>query len=95
MGKMKPELFRMFCDVESATASIDDIIRILHHAYESYNLGNTSLSEMEQFDLLNRYRSLGSIILVATEALENIVKEIEDIGEKYRTDSDDRDQVIG
>ena len=93
MKKLSHEEFQMCIEVESSVAPRDDVIAVLCHDYEDFNLGNTSLDKFEQIDLLNRYQTLGSLIMMSTNELRRVVEDIKKIGE--RKDSENQDQVIG
>ena len=95
MKKLSHEEFTMYMEVESAVAPLDDVVTVLYHAYEDFNLGNTSLSDLEKIDLLNRYRTLGSLIMMSVNEIGGVIEEIKKIGENRKKDSGDQDQVIG
>lgn len=69
--------FSVYSDVESAIAPLDDVIAVLRNAYDDFHLDNRTLDEYERFDLLNRYRVLGSTLMLAIGTLERIVEDFE------------------
>lgn len=77
MENKKQTPFSVFMDAETALVPIDDVIRLLDYAYVDFNLGNEELSPSEEFDLLNNYKSLGSLIMVAVSTLEKIRDDFE------------------
>lgn len=95
MKKLSHEELTMYMEVESAVAPLDDVVTVLYHAYEEFNLGNTSLSDLEKIDLLNRYRTLGSLIMMSVNEIGDVIEEIKKIGESRKKDSGDQDRVIG
>lgn len=73
MNKDKKTAFTQYLEAESAIAPLDDVIAVLQHAYTDFYLGNTSLSQEEQFDLLHRYQTLGSILMLVINTLDTVV----------------------
>ena len=71
--------FSVYMDSENAIAPLDDVIRVLLHAFADFNLGNRSLDEFERFELLNNYQTLGSTIMLVTDTLEKVVEDFEKI----------------
>ena len=72
MEKDPKSPFMVYLEAESAIAPLDDAIAVLQHAYTDFNLGNTSLSKEEQFDLLHRYQTLGSILMLVIHTLDTV-----------------------
>lgn len=95
MKKFTHEEFQMYLEVESATAPLDDVYAVLAHAYEDFNLGNNHLDKLEQFDLLHRYQTLGSLIMLSLNEIEKVIGDIKKIGEDRKKDSEDQEQKIG
>lgn len=95
MKKLSHEEFQMYLEVESAVAPLDDVIAVLCHAYEDFNLGNRHLDKLEQIDLLNRYETLGSLIMMSVNELRRVVEDVQKIGEDRKKDSEDQEQKIG
>lgn len=71
--------FSVYMDAESAVAPLDDVIAVLRNAHEDFHLGNRSLDKYEQFDLLNRYQTLGSILMLVIGTLERVVEDFEQV----------------
>lgn len=95
MKKFSHEEFNMILDFESATAPLDDVIAVLCHAYEDFNLGNRHLDKLEQIDLLNRYETLGSLIMMSVNELRRVVEDVEKVIDNRKKDSENQDQAIG
>ena len=72
MEKEKKSPFTVYLEAESAIAPLDDAIAVLQHAYTDFNLGSTSLTKEEQFDLLTRYQTLGSILMLVIHTLDTV-----------------------
>ena len=77
MEKEKKTPFLQWIEAESAVAPLDDVIAVLQHAYTDFNLGNVSLSKEEQFDLLHRYQTLGSLIMLCVDTLYRVVEDFD------------------
>ena len=76
--------FSVYMDAENAIAPLDDVIAVLRNAHDDFNLGNRSLDQYERFDLLNRYQTLGSIIMLVCGTLDRIVEDFEKVNPKLR-----------
>jgi len=93
MSTLNKEKFEIYKKVEEATIPLDDISTLLFHAVDSFNLDSLELDDYEKFDLLNNYRTLGSILLTAIREINHVNEDVKKIIETK--DSDDQDQVIG
>lgn len=87
MNNEKKSPFSVYLEAESAVAPIDDVIAVLQHAYTDFNLGNRSLDQYERFDLLNRYQTLGSIIMLVCGTLDRIVEDFEKVNPKLKEEA--------
>ena len=67
----------VYMNAEYAMTPLDDVINVLTYTYLDFNLGNRELNEYEQAELLNNYKSLGSLIMVAINLLEKIRDDFE------------------
>ena len=76
--------FSVYMDAENAIAPLDDVIAVLRNAHDDFNLGNRSLDEYERFDLLNRYQTLGSTLMLVIGTLERVVEDFEKVNPKKR-----------
>lgn len=76
-------LFSLYTDVEGALVPIDDVIRILNYAYDNFNLDKPKLNKEEQYDLISDYRSLGSMLLLATNTLEKVVEDFQKLAPQH------------
>lgn len=75
MDNKEKSPFMVYLEAESAVAPIDDVIAVLQHAYTDFNLGNTALSKEEQYDLLMRYQTLGSLLMLSIDTLYKVVED--------------------
>lgn len=75
--KKAPTPFSVYMDAESAVAPLDDVIAVLRNAYDDFHLDCRTLDEYERFDLLNRYQTLGSTLMLVIGTLERVVEDFE------------------
>ena len=62
----------MFFETETAIQPLDEVIDLLNLVHDSFNLGNTSLDELERFDLLMNYQKIGSMLMLARRTIEHV-----------------------
>ena len=64
--------FSVYLDAENAIQPIDEVIKVLCHAYGDFGLGNKELDADERRYLLTDYDALGSMIMLAIDSLEKV-----------------------
>ncbi len=74
----------VYLDAEDAIHPLDDIIAVLLHAYSDFNLGDVELDAYGESHLLNDRNVLGSMIMLAADALEKIQEDFRAVNPKKK-----------
>ena len=74
----------VYLDAENALSPLDDIIAVLLHAYADFNLGDVELDVYGKSHLLDDRHALGSMIMLAADALEKVQEDFRAVNPKKK-----------